>query len=264
MTEEAFNKAVKLIETKLGLKPHSMSLIIWQDRIHERMAVCRLNTYEEYVQLLQTSTEEMQELIELMINSETWFFREKRAFDYLFYKIKLLRMEGDTLKVLSLACSTGEEPYSIAIVLFNAGLSKNDFRIDAIDISQRALDLAEVGKYRENSFRSKDMNFREKYFNSTSSGWVIKNQIKEPVFFYQGNILENGIRLVTHSYQFIFCRNLLIYLNQKAQKEVLYFIKSLLARQGILFVSSAETSIVRKLGFQPILFRGANAFIYKA
>lgn len=259
MTLDAFDKIINLVETKLGLKSHSMSLIIWKDRIHERMMICHLYTYEEYLSELQASSAEMQALIELMINSETWFFREKRAFDYISHRLNS-NSEGSFLKVLSLACSSGEEPYSIAIALFDAGLAENDFHIDAIDISQREIDQAEMGEYREISFRGKDLNFRDKFFHETSKGWLINDQIKKQVAFYQGNILENEHQFNLHSYDIIFCRNLLIYLDQKAQKDVLNLIKSLLDKEGILFVSSAETEIVRKSDFKPIMFPGANAF----
>lgn len=251
---------IHFIENELGLKPQSISLMIWKDKIDERIAACQLLSYEEYAKYLQISSQERQELFELIVNSETWFFREKEAFDYLVYAAKHGRFNLSYCQILSLACSTGEEPYSIAMALFDAGFVQENFQIHALDISYQSLDLAEIGEYTEKSFRGKDLNFRYRYFYPTPFGYAIQNRIKEQVSFYHGNILEEKQVLEPHLYDAIFCRNLLIYLHPEAQSKLLNKIRFLLAPQGILFVGRAETEIVRKAGFMPIPFPKSSAF----
>lgn len=257
------NQIIEWVEARLGLKSHLISLVIWKDKTRERMAACRLLTYEEYKEYLETSPQEMQELIELVVNTETWFFREKRAFDYLIAVAKQIKMEETFFKVLSVACSTGEEPYSIAMALFQAGLSMHSFRVDALDISHQALIKARNGIYCGKSFREEEFFFRDRYFNQIDSGYAIKNKVKDQVTFYEGNVLTEEIPFEPQSYQVIFCRNLLIYLNQEAQMNLLNRMKLLLTVQGVLIVGSAETKIMRKAGFEPILFPSANAFRLK-
>lgn len=263
MDHNSLDRIVHLVETKMGLKSQLISLLIWQDNIKERMDACHLLTYEEYEKYLKTSSKEMQALIEIMVNSETWFFREQGAFDYLTYLIKRGKIQTPYLKVLSLACSTGEEPYSIVMTLFDAGLSEQAFRVDATDISSQALNKAKAGLYQENAFRKLNLHLRDRYFDLTNSGYAIHNKIKKQVLFYECNILEEKGLFQSQSYHVIFCRNLLIYLHQNAQIELLKHMKDLLVPKGILIVGSAETKIVRALGFEPVLFSGVNAFILK-
>jgi chemotaxis protein methyltransferase WspC len=260
MESKALQHIVQMVEAKLGLKEDSISLLIWKDRIQERLAACQLHSYEEYEQLLNTSKSEMQELIELMVNAETWFFRERGAFDYLAYFVKQAKGKISFFRILSLACSTGEEPYSIAMALIDAGLSLEDFRIDALDISYKVLRKAKAGVYGNMSFRGNNIDFRNHYFSHTASDYIIYDHIKQQVSFYKGNILDNINIFDSHTYHIIFCRNLLIYLNQKAQKKVLNDLKTLLASPGILVVGSAEANITLNAGLDLVLLPGTSIF----
>ncbi len=193
MNHKLLDQVVYLIQAKLGLKSHSISPLIWKDRIEERMIACQIICYEEYKNFLKTSPREMQTFIELIVNPETWFFREKSAFQYIKHLIKQKILKTSYLKILSLACSTGEEPYSIAISIFESGLSKYDFSVDALDISQKFLDQAKMGIYREKSFRDIHIDVLGRYFDLKSSGYSIKNKVQERVSFYQANLLENPV-----------------------------------------------------------------------
>jgi chemotaxis protein methyltransferase WspC len=245
------NQIIHLVESRLGLKPHSTRVSKWEQVVEERMTLLDLSTYEDYWKWLSESQDEVQELIEHIIIPETWFFRDKGAFNFVSQWIAQTQNQTSLFRVLSLACSTGEEPYSIAMTFLEAGLSRQGFFIDAIDISKKALAKALLGIYGKYSFRGKDLSYRDKYFDKTSIGYAIKDQVKEPVRFYYGNVLNDQIFLNAQFYHLIFCRNLLIYLNRDAQLSVLNCIKSLLVPQGILIVSPAEAQIASSAGFMP-------------
>lgn len=263
MNSEFLNQAIHLIESKYGLKPNVTGFQTWNEVLKERMLACNLSSFDDYLLQLQMSPEEEQELVERIMIPETWFFRNKEAFEFLSLVAKESQFKPSFLKVLSLACSTGEEPYSIAMALFDAGLAKQDFIIDAIDINKKALIKAQIGLYGSNSFRGKDLSYRNRYFDETKEGDVIKDIVKGQVHFYYGNILDERLAFDFPFYQVIFCCNLLIYLNQEARQSVLDCIKDLLAPNGVLIVGAAETQIIRNAGFVSSQFANPCAFTLK-
>lgn len=259
MISEFLNPIIELIEQKIGLKPKSVSFLIWEWVLKERMTLCNLSTYEDYYKRLQMCPHEVQELVELIVVPETWFFRDKSAFEFLTSLINEKKMQARPLKILSVACSTGEEPYTIAMTLLGAGLKRKDFMVDALDISKKSLTKAEIGIYVKNSFRGKELDYRDVYFDRTNEGYAIKDHVKQHVHFYFGNILDKT-PFDAHSYSLIFCRNVLIYLDAKAQKRTFKQLKSLLAPNGYLLVGPAEMQIARNAGFEAVHFPRAYAF----
>jgi chemotaxis protein methyltransferase WspC len=146
------------------------------------------------------------------------------------------------VRVLSLPCSTGEEPYSIAITLLENGLKENDFEIDAQDISKRALRKARRAIYGKHSFREPGKFNLEKYFRTTHSGKQLLPIIRDRVDFFRSNILKDMIIPEPEYYDIIFCRNLLIYFDRLTQKNVLDKLHFMLKPGGTLFVGHAETA----------------------
>jgi len=191
--------------------------------IQARQRLCDLPDISAYCKALQQSPEEFDQLVEQLVVPETWFFRDRNPFDFL---IKFVRSEwlpksgGSKLQVLSVPCSTGEEPYSIAIALLEAGLNINQFSVDAVDISQQALDRARQAIYSKNSFRGADWVDRNRYFQLTNDRYTVCPNVRNAVKFRQGNLLNElaliKIGLVRTKYDIIFCRNLLIYLENSA------------------------------------------------
>ena len=166
---------------------------------------------DAYWQLLNTSTDERQALIETLVVPETWFFRDREAFVALarLADARLVREPARVLRVLSAPCATGEEPYSIAMALLDAGIGPARFSIDAIDISARAIERARDGVYGRNSFRGHPLEFRDRHFSETAGGWRLDARVREPVRFVRASLFD--LPLDTDArYDFIFCRNVLI------------------------------------------------------
>jgi chemotaxis protein methyltransferase WspC len=162
-----------LLSKTIGLDPDTIGFNRIARAAQNRRVGCKLPDLKSYWARLQTSASELEEPIELLIVPETWFFRDGKPFDYLktYVTSEWLRSPNrQTLQLLSVPSSTGEEPYSMAIALLEAGLHPKQFAIDAIDISPRSLAKAKRGVYTKNSFRGNAWTGRERYFQQTAEG----------------------------------------------------------------------------------------------
>jgi len=201
-------------------------------------------TLADYLLLLQQSQRETDQLSELLVVPETWFFRYHKSFDFIRQQAKAwLTQYGRPLPILSLPCATGEEPYSIAMCLLDAGLSVDCFRIDAVDISAAALIIAKQAEYGGNSFRNEDVSFRQRYCTVVDDGYRINALVRSTVHFSNYNIMQEG-GLPRPSYALVFCRNLLIYFDPPTQQQVLKKMGQLLYSDGLLFVGHGDTGPV--------------------
>lgn len=231
--------------------------------VENRQVACRVSSPEAYLQVLQSSPQELDELVEQLVVPETWFFRDRKPFDCLIQFVQSQWRSKTTrskLRVLSLPCSTGEEPYSIAIALLEAGLSTHQFSIDAIDISQQALIKARQGIYGKNSFRGEDWVDRSVYFQSIDGKYQVCQPVRESVKFRQGNLLDPSPKS-SANYDVIFCRNVLIYLEDSACKQIFNTLHQMLTPDGLLFVGASETGKVPSDRFSYI--RQAFTFAYQ-
>lgn len=233
----------KLLSQTIGLDPDTIGNHRIARAAETRRVGCKLPDIESYWARLQTSASELEELIELLIVPETWFFRDGKPFDYLKTYVTsewLNQPNRNTLKLLSVPSSTGEEPYSMAIALLEAGLHPKQFAIDAIDISQRSLAKARRGLYTKNSFRGDAWTGRSRYFQQTAEGYELCQLVKGLVNFQQGNVMTS-LAIAPKQYDIIFCRNLLIYLKSEVCSQVLSALDRLLIPGGLLFVGASET-----------------------
>lgn len=138
-----------MLRQKIGLDANSIGSRTIARAVEQRRVACGLRDHSSYFQHLQTSAKELEELIETVVVPETWFFRDKEPFVYLsqYVTSQWLKANFSILRVLSVPCSTGEEPLSIAMTLLDSGLAPNQFGIDAVDISKRALLKAKQAIY---------------------------------------------------------------------------------------------------------------------
>lgn len=195
---------------------------------------------------LNTAPDERQALIEALVVPETWFFRDREAFVTLARVVgeKLAREPMRVLRILSAPCSTGEEPYSAAMALLDAGIDPARFTIDAIDISTRAIEQARRAVYGRNAFRGHPLTFRDRHFTEAAGGWQLSDTVRGLVRFAQGNLSDappDDTR-----YDFIFCRNVLIYFHRDAQDQAIRRLDSQLAEDGMIFVGPAETGLMMR------------------
>jgi chemotaxis protein methyltransferase WspC len=250
-----------LLNETMGLNPAAVSSDSISRAVRERMATCGLVDEVAYSALARRSPRELQALIETVAVPESWFFRDPNAFAEMTRAAVELSSPGDqpaVLRLLSLPCSTGEEPYSMAMSLLDAGFRPGRFRIDAVDISSRSLAFAGRAIYGGDSFRSKVLNFRSRHFEATEHGYRLSDAVRATVGFAQGNVLAAGFTQELGTYDVIFCRNLLVYLDRAAQERAIEVLRHLLVPGGILWVGSAEAGLMFAHGF--ISTKGPSAF----
>ncbi|CCO23137.1 CheR family methyltransferase [Maridesulfovibrio hydrothermalis] len=244
----------KILNKALGLSPDSLGRSGVKYALSSRMRETGCDE-KKYLSLLRSSTEELAELVEEIVVPETWFFRDSNPFELLFDTA--FKHRNRKFRVLSAPCSTGEEPYSIAMTLMGAGFDPASFQVDGVDISRRALQKAREGIYSENSFRSNLPDYAEGCFQKCEKGRKLAEKVKQSVNFYAGNIVEGC--LPAGRYDAIFCRNLLIYLDDKAKMCLATIFNEKLKSDGLLFVGHAEILPVFNDWFTPVRKQGAFA-----
>jgi len=246
----------------IGLDAHSLGPRDVADAVKRRMAACGLAEERDYLHRLQAA-DEFQALIELIVVPETWFFRDREPFVFLARHVQATWLPAhphDLLQVLSVPCSSGEEPYSIAMSLQSAGLRPARYRIDAVDINPSLLRKAEAGAYGAHSFRGGVPEPCAGYFTSEGAMKRVAPETRASIRFMHGNIMGRPGFAAEPAYDIIFCRNLLIYQHGPARGQIIDTLDRLLKPEGLLFVGHAEMIPLLAERYTPV--RHSSAFAY--
>jgi chemotaxis protein methyltransferase CheR len=217
------------------------------DGLNRRMALSGIGSPEIYHALLIRDNDELSHLVELLTVNETYFFRESDHLKMIADKIlpELMTRCGDRrIKILSAGCSTGEEPYSIAMMLHERYGAKCEqlFAISGVDIDATAVASARNGTYGKLSFRSMDQGRLVRYFDPVAQGeFRVKESIRKLVCLEVANLLGSFYPEMMHLPDIIFYRNVSIYFPQQIQREIFNRLAGLLNDGGFLFVSATET-----------------------
>lgn len=266
MTKNSHDILEEKLRRAMGINLQTVGHNSLRNAVARRMRVLGIKERWQYYELAGRSQGELNELIDEVAVNETWFFRDNTPFTVLQrYARNWLKMgSGSYLRILSVPCASGEEPYSIAIALLETGINGLLFKIDAIDISYRALRMARRGIYGCNSFRGRNNFFQRKYFQKTKGGYAIAKHIKHSVNFIRANILDAGLPVLNSKYDIIFCRNLLIYLDKDNQKMVVSILCKMLADDGLIFTGHAEPGAFDNSIFTPAPYPRSFALVKKS
>lgn len=230
----------------------------WPSSVNASLSTAQRDAY--WLRLC-ASDDEVQLLIEAVVVPETWFFRDREAFVALakMARERHARWPDRVLRLVSLPCSTGEEPYSIAMTLLDAGLPPGAFTIDAFDISTRALAHAARAVYGRNAFRGHALEFRDRHFTAEGTAWKLRDAVCRTVRFSNRNLFDPAL---CHggTYDFVFCRNVLIYFDRDDQARAVDVLEQLLASDGTLFVGPSETGSLFRHAMQSARIPLAFAF----
>jgi len=251
------------LKERIGLDVTSVGPAIIERAVRQRSTASNAQTADEYWRTLQASSDEQQALIEAVIVPETWFFRYPESFATL-AKLASRRLAEinnlRALRILSLPCSTGEEPYSIAMALLDAGFKPHQFKVDGMDVSPLSVEKARRALYGKNSFRGEDLSYRERYFTAENDGYHLNSRVLDQVRLQVGNVLDPALLANEPPFDFVFCRNLLIYFDLATQKQVFEVLKRLTHVDGVLFIGPAEGSLLGRLGMRSIGIAQSFAF----
>lgn len=261
MNEPLIEKFIKLICATTGLQVREQDRDTLQKKILLRMKLLKLSTPEEYYQLLEAGTTaintpsglqseyEWKELSLLLTISESYFFRDRGQFHLLKNYIlpELIERQRPTrsLRIWSAGCSTGEEPYSLAILIQEMipDWEQWDISILGTDINQSNIEKAKRGIYSSWSFRMVDPNLQEQHFSHRKGEWQLSERIRNMVTFQYGNLVQDSypnISIGIHNLDLIICRNVFVYFSAKAISLVLKKFYNSLRLGGYLMTAHAE------------------------
>jgi chemotaxis protein methyltransferase CheR len=261
LSEETFVMLRDFIYSKTGIYFPEKKKYLIEGRLVKRLQVLKLEHFEDYLHLLkygQQKESEFEFLCNMVTINETFFFRNDAQIDAFQQKFADEVIEAKkaynnrTLRIWSAACSSGEEPYSFAMLyLEHLKPRYPDLRIEIVgtDINTAVLDMAQKGEYNQYAIRSTPKLYLNKYFDQSNGVYRLKQEVKQLVRFEYINLIDREkMRRMMH-FDFIFCANVLIYFDEKAKIQVVGDLFNSLNRGGYLFI-----------GFSEMLHRISTAF----
>lgn len=253
LSSREFSMLQKYIEDESGIVIRPEKAYFIENRLRKILENEGLLSYEELLHKAQREKPDFsQKVIDAITINETYWFRDKSPWyimEEIFLPGYIKEMQDGSrtdVHIWSCACSSGQEPYSIAMCIDNY-LSKNkisdisfeQFHITATDLSRTMLAKAVEGKYDKVSMeRGLDLSNRNRYFHRKGNRWVVCDKIKNSVFFFQFNLKNDCCSF--RNYDIIFCRNVFIYFSESLKREILEKLLYALKPNGLLFVGASE------------------------
>jgi chemotaxis protein methyltransferase CheR len=268
-----YARLCELIYAEAGIHLGTEKKTMLEVRIKRRLKILKLDTYGQYCDYLfghKGLKDEITHLIDVVTTNKTDFFRESRHFDFLADRALPEFMErngGRPFVIWSAGCSTGEEPYTMTIVLSEFALAHPGFRfrIHATDISTIVLGKAEMGVYTDEIVAPVPPMLRRKYFmRSRKPGCNqvrVVPELRKCIEFRRLNFMDADYG-ITEKADAIFCRNVIIYFDRPTQERILQKLSNCLMPGGYMFVGHAETLHEMNLPLEsvaPALYRRADA-----
>jgi chemotaxis protein methyltransferase CheR len=266
ISDEDFRLLRDIIRERFGIFYDDQKQFLLLSRLQTRLVKRSFSSYAEYVKFLRFGAEreaEFRDLASVLSNNETYFFRERSQLKALCGNVLTeLQAVSPRLRVWSAACSSGEEPYSLAMSLLETGrISEANIAIRATDISPRVLEMCERGFYRALSFRATEPALVQKYFTVSGDGFVVAERVKRLVQFSSLNLMDER-KIAGHGpFDAIFCRNVLIYFDKPTQKRVVESFARALRPGGYLFLGHAESLFALTNLYEPIV--GPESIAYR-
>ncbi|ADK30465.1 protein-glutamate O-methyltransferase [Brachyspira pilosicoli] len=254
LTDSEFNELVRIIydKTRIQMSEHKRALVT--SRISKRIRALNMSSFKEYIDYLKGAPdEEVTNFINAVTTNKTDFFRENKHFEYM--KTTFLPnweksyKEGkvNNLRIWSAACSTGEEPYTIAMTLhdyFGERFNHYDIKILASDIDTNVLSHACAGIYKEETVETIQTNTLKKYFlkgtGNNAGLYKVKNILQKCISFRQLNFKDEDFDIHT-KFDLIFCRNVIIYFDKEFQKELFNKFYRYMKEDSYVFIGHSET-----------------------
>jgi chemotaxis protein methyltransferase CheR len=247
LNDRDFEKFRDLVYAEAGIKLSDLKKALLQARLSRRLRALGIKSYTEYYTYLMDNYEnEKIEFINSLTTNKTDFFRENRHFEFM-KEIVLPAYEGkNEIKIWSAGCSTGEEPYTIAMTMndYYSGIKKaQNFKILATDIDTRVLESAREGVYKWETVDEIPLPTLKKYFSrgkgENQGVFKIKDILKKNIYFRRLNLLDQ-VYPMKGQFDIIFCRNVIIYFDKDTQRRLFAKFASHLAEDGYLFIGHSE------------------------
>ncbi|MBM7558579.1 CheR family methyltransferase [Marinitoga litoralis] len=245
---EDYKKIRDYIYEKTGIYVEEKRLYFFKNRVFKRMKNIGIedpNIYYNFLVNGEYSKMELNKLISEITVNETYFFREfpqLKVFAEYALKDVINRKNNKTIKVLSAGCASGEEPYTLSIILKEMLDSDFDYIIDAFDIDPIMILKAKAGIYNDYAVRDVPKEYLKKYFEEDKGNYKVKDIIKNKVNIYNLNLVEDETyEKLDDDYDFIFCRNVFIYFSDEIRKNIIMKFYAILNEGGYIFLGHSES-----------------------
>ena len=258
LPDDVFRLLRDAIYQRTGLWFAESSKYLLQKRLSPRARELNFDSFQKYYYYLQYDTRsdaEFDAIYDLVTTNETYFFREPQQLTAFVDEIVpdlLSRKAIKKIRIWSAGCSSGEEPYTIAMLLAESGYYDHAaFEIFASDLNQQALARARIGLYRESAFRATDPRLRDRYFiRQTEGSWRISDEIRTRVSFGRVNLYEEGRVALMGHVDVIFCRNVIIYFDEASKRIVVNNFYNHLQDGGYLLLGHSESLMTLSTQFK--------------
>jgi chemotaxis protein methyltransferase CheR len=244
LSDSDFELYRKLIYDESGIHFSETNRSILESRLKERLREKKLETLQKYHDLLMHDKEELKTLLDSVTTNLTRFFRNQAHFDAIekFVVPELMKLKqgavNRTIKIWSAGCSTGEEPYTLSMLLNDILPTGWTCEIVASDISLKSLMVGKEGFYNDTRIQGIPENYLAKYFEKKNNGYQIREEIKKAIRFDYHNLkYDSGLRNI----DVVFCRNVLIYFDEAAQKATIERFWDSMAPKSFLFIGHSES-----------------------
>lgn len=250
-----FRRIQRLAYHIAGIKLSDAKRSMVYGRIARRLRSLKVKTFDDYLSVLSGEPDESELFINAITTNLTSFFRERHHFEFL-EKFVLQNAQTfsqkKTLRIWSAGCSTGEEPYSIALTLARIGEKAPGlrFRILATDIDSSVLASAQAGSYPSESVENIDKYSRLRWFAHQGNQYVVSDELKSTITFHHLNLLNDWP--IRGTVDLIFCRNVIIYFDKKTQERLVCRFANMLNPGGILMLGHSETILSNNTPFKLI------------
>lgn len=247
-----FRRLSNFIYKKIGIRFEPNKLYFVTKRVETRMQALGMTSPQNYVRhlLFSADTQEFQNLANLLTVNETYFFREfsqLEAFaEYCLPRIiaRKAALRNRTLRIWSAGCSTGEEPYTLSIILHEMldNIRDWDVQIMASDLDLNVLSYAREGVYNNRSVKDVPQDYLNQYFRKPAVGvWSVTDEVKRLVSFEHLNLADSEKMFARRGFDFVFCRNVLIYFDDISRKRVVENFYLSLNKPGYIFLGTSES-----------------------
>lgn len=247
LIDSTFKDLRDYIYNKSGIYIADKKKYLIENRLSRILREKRLNNFEDYLKIIKVSSNgtELTRLFDAVTTNETYFFREPQQLDVfvdtVIPKILTTKKAGQKIRVWSAACSSGEEPYTISIMLAEKLLSTSQFEIFASDLSEGVLASAKKAEYNSYSVRNIPEHYLKKYFSNSGHTHKLNSPVKNSVKFNKINLIDDRNTKSLCRMDIIFCRNVLIYFDVKSKRKVVSNLYDSLNPGGYLLIGSSES-----------------------
>jgi chemotaxis protein methyltransferase CheR len=246
-----------------GLHFDEDAMFLFERRLVDRVEALALDDFYAYYKYLRFHPQggaELEEAIERLTTKETYLFRQEyqlRAFrDQLLPELETVNRARRRIAVWSAGCATGEEAYTIAILMLESRLFHGwDIKVVGSDICRGSVAAARRGVYREAAFRTTSPELRARYFQENGQGWEVVPEVKKICHFGQLNLMDGGRALMAGQVDVIFCRNVLIYFDMKSRRRVIDGFYERLVPGGYLLLGHSESLLNLSTAFELVHLR---------